>query len=217
MQSSADFRILSGTAAQLGADTVAALARYRHRVFVQRLGWQLSGGQGGMELDQFDRSDTLYLAARRPDGAIAGMARLLPTLRPYLLGEVFPQLMGGHPPPRSARVWELSRFAAFDPECDGASGACGALSSPLAVELLRAALHRAGETGVRHLITVSPPGIGRLLRRSGFSARAAGEPQWLQGHLLVAYWIATSQRAHEAPAPASDPVQACALPCGSVP
>ncbi|SCK35394.1 N-acyl-L-homoserine lactone synthetase [Variovorax sp. HW608] len=105
--------IITGTADSLPAGVHTALARYRHRVFVEMLGWRLAS-RDGMELDQFDRPDTLYVVARRHHGEIMGMARLLATDRPYLLGEIFPQLLGEVPPPRTPAVWELSRFAAVD-------------------------------------------------------------------------------------------------------
>ncbi|MBL8509853.1 MAG: GNAT family N-acetyltransferase, partial [Chitinimonas sp.] len=89
------------------------LARYRHRVFVEKLGWQLKC-QDGLEFDQFDRPDTLYVVAQDQDDQVVGGARLLPTTRPYLLGEIFPQLLNGQPVPNSSDIWELSRFAAVD-------------------------------------------------------------------------------------------------------
>lgn len=74
------------------------IAHYRHKVFVKRLGWPLQT-QNGIELDQFDRPDTVYVVAQDDEGCIVGCARLLPTTRPYLLGEVFPQLLNGLAPP----------------------------------------------------------------------------------------------------------------------
>ncbi|WP_347333173.1 acyl-homoserine-lactone synthase, partial [Ralstonia pseudosolanacearum] len=63
----------------------AALAHYRHQIFVGQLGWQLPMADGRFERDQYDRDDTVYVVARDADGAICGCARLLPTTRPYLL------------------------------------------------------------------------------------------------------------------------------------
>ncbi len=80
----------------------AALAHYRHQIFVGQLGWQLPMADGRFERDQYDRDDTVYVVARDADGAICGCARLLPTTRPYLLKDVFaPLLMRGVPAPES--------------------------------------------------------------------------------------------------------------------
>ena len=60
-----------------------------------------------MELDQFDRKDTVYVVSQDEDGLVNGCARLLPTHRPYLLGEVFPQLMNGQEVALCPFLWNL--------------------------------------------------------------------------------------------------------------
>jgi N-acyl-L-homoserine lactone synthetase len=90
------------------------MARYRHRVFIETLGWPLTTDGTGMELDQFDRPDTIYINGVDERGTMVASARLLSTVRPYLLSELFPQLMHGLPLPRSPSVWEVSRFAVVD-------------------------------------------------------------------------------------------------------
>ena len=81
-------RITSGCSAELRPPLMTRLARYRHRVFVETLGWQLQC-RDALEWDQFDRDDTLYVIAQNSAGDVIGTARLLPTTRPYLLS-VFP-------------------------------------------------------------------------------------------------------------------------------
>ena len=87
-------RITSGCSAELRPPLMTRLARYRHRVFVETLGWQLQC-RDALEWDQFDREDTLYVIAQNAVGDVIGTARLLPTTRPYLLSEVFPVLLNG--------------------------------------------------------------------------------------------------------------------------
>jgi acyl homoserine lactone synthase len=168
------------------------LGCYRHRVFVERMGWQLQA-EDGLEFDQFDRADTVYVVARGARGQVVGCARLLPTLRPYLLADVFPQLLHGAPAPRCSTVWELSRFAAVDLDLASAEiGSNAAFSSPAAVRLLRAALNSASERGGRELITVSPLGVERLLRKAGFQADRFAPPCSVQGRSLFACRIAVT-------------------------
>ncbi|MFD2272858.1 acyl-homoserine-lactone synthase [Undibacterium arcticum] len=101
-----------------------------------------------MELDQFDRPDTLYVATQDDEGQVNGCARLLPTDRPYLLGEVFPELMNGLVPPCTPDVWELSRFAAMDFN-NRTSSALGQFSSPVAVRLLQESIACAATHGAK--------------------------------------------------------------------
>lgn len=178
---------ISGTRDRFDSAGFSAVSGYRYKVFVETLGWQLDT-PAGEERDQFDRPDTVYVAARDNAGQVTGCARLLPTTRPYLLEEVFPQLLDGMPIPRSPDIWELSRFAAVDFN-SAATSPLQQFSSPAAVRLLQESIACAAALGARRLITVSPIGIERLLRRAGFEARRAGPPTLVGGQPLFACWI----------------------------
>ena len=162
------------------------LGRYRYHVFIEKLGWKLDTPDG-IERDQFDRPDTVHVIARNAAG-IVGCARLLPTTGPYLLGEVFPQLMNGEEPPCSPEVWELSRFAVLDPQGQK-EGVASQLPSALAVEILRTAADYVAEKGGRRMITVSPLAMERLLRKTGFHTHRAGPPSLVDGNPTLACWI----------------------------
>ena len=175
--------IIAGTVDTFSADVLFDMAHYRHEVFVEKLGWELHT-RGRLELDEFDRKDTIYLIARNPAGEIVGTSRLLPTHRPYLLASVFPQLLGDMPPPCSPDIWELSRFAAGD----GTRLGMGAdpLGRSLALDMLSVAMRTVAKEGARRLISASPLGIERILRRAGLSAHRAAPPVRVDGHLLFA-------------------------------
>lgn len=183
--------VVAGVAGGLPDDLFSRVSRYRHKVFVEKLGWDLQT-RNGLELDQFDRPDTLYVVSQDEQQQVNGCARLLPTDRPYLLGEVFPQLLNGLPPPCSPDVWEISRFAAMDFN-QQTSAAVGQFSSPITVKLLQESIACAVAHGARRLITVSPIGIERLLhrvlRQSGCYAHRAGPPMIIDGHPIFACWI----------------------------
>ena len=177
-------RITSGCSAELRPPLMTRLARYRHRVFVETLGWQLQC-RDALEWDQFDREDTLYVIAQNAVGDVIGTARLLPTTRPYLLSEVFPVLLNGAAPPQSPTVWELSRFAAVD--FGGTTGsALNQFSSPITTGLLRAASRCAMAQGAQRMVTVSPLGVERLLRRTGFQSHRLGPPMVVNQQPLFA-------------------------------
>ena len=180
-------QIISGTARDLSADLVSKIGLYRHRVFIDTLHWNLRT-EGGIERDQFDDDSTVYVVTRDELGNLTGVARLLPTNRPYLLAEVFPQLLNGLPLPCSSEVWELSRFAAMNFN-NGPTAGHGRLLSATAAELLRAAIAYAAAHGAKRLITVSPLGIERLLRYTGVRSHRAGPPVIVDGHPLCACWI----------------------------
>lgn len=180
-------QVISGTVASLPAGLHSKLAKYRHEIFVEQLGWQLET-QDRSELDQFDRLDTVYVIARDEQRRISGCARLLPTHRPYLLGDVFPQLLNGLPIPQSEEIWELSRFAAVDLHNTN-SATAGQFSSPIALWLLKEAIACATARGAKRLISVSPVGVERLLRKAGVHAHRAGPPLVINGDAIFACWI----------------------------
>jgi len=91
-------------------DALTAMYQLRHRVFSERLGWQVNS-QHGLEMDDYDRDDTTYLLAYDDNEKLCGTWRLLPTQHPYMLKNTFPQLLQGHAPPAHATIWETSRFA----------------------------------------------------------------------------------------------------------
>ena len=178
--------VISGSPDRLPQGLYSKVARYRHKVFVEQLGWKLRTHEEA-ELDQFDRPDTVYVVAQDVEGHVFGCARLLPTTSPYLLGEVFPQLLNGLLPPCSPDVWELSRFAAVD--LSNQTSALGQFSSPVAIKLLQESIAWATAHGAKRLIAVSVIGVERLLRRAGFHAHRAGPAMVIDGHPVFACWI----------------------------
>jgi len=178
--------IIAGTVDSFSAGVLLDMARYRHQVFVEKLGWKLDT-RGRFELDEFDRKDTIYLIARDPQGLIVGTSRLLPTHRPYLLASVFPQLLGDLPAPCSPHIWELSRFAAVDVARLGPSE--DPHGSSLALDMLSVAMQAVAGHGGQRLISVSPLGVERILRRAGLRAHRAAPPVLIDGTYLFACYI----------------------------
>lgn len=178
--------IMIGTPNQLQAGVELDLAAYRHKVFVEHLGWDLPAVQSGLERDQFDRSDTLYVVAKDSQGHICGCARLLSTTQAYLLGSVFPELMGNQPSPCSADIWELSRYTTQVVHGE-------ATSRDEARErfrtLLQAVVEAAVERGATRLVTFSGIGVERIARSFGIHIHRVGPPRPIDGKPVLAFWI----------------------------
>jgi len=68
---------IAGSSNTIGKQLYTQVAHYRHKVFIEMLGWELET-RNGEELDQFDRPDTLYVVSQDDDGNVNGCARLLP-------------------------------------------------------------------------------------------------------------------------------------------
>jgi N-acyl-L-homoserine lactone synthetase len=179
--------LIAGIAEELGVAVNDELAAYRHKVFVETLGWDIPDVEDGKEYDRFDRPDTLYIIAKDDRGFICGCARLLPTTETYLLKELSPELMNGLPPPCSPEVWELSRFTTKAPD----------ISAPLSKDdarrrfcvLFAAVVRTALDHGAIRLITFTAMGVERILRAIGLHTHRVGPPRMIDGHPILALWI----------------------------
>src|SRR5712671_45456 len=87
---------------------LAAMYRLRRRVFKDRLDWNVSIS-GDLELDVYDTLNPTYLVGMS-DNVVIGCVRLLPTTGPTMLGDTFPELLGGKTLPCSDKIIESSRF-----------------------------------------------------------------------------------------------------------
>jgi acyl-homoserine lactone synthase len=83
----------------------------RHKIYVEERGWRDLDRPDKREVDQFDNDDAIYLLAldERARRVIGG-SRLIPTLKPHLMSDVFPQLASMRQLPRSADIFEWTRF-----------------------------------------------------------------------------------------------------------
>ena len=60
----------------------------RHRMFVERMHWEGIRKPDGREIDEFDNDDAIYLLVMDED-TVCGCHRMIPTMKPHLLSEVF--------------------------------------------------------------------------------------------------------------------------------
>ena len=160
------------------------MLRLRYRVFHERLGWDVPT-RSGFDFDQYDVCSPNYILAFNDDHRIVGCWRLLPTTGPYMLNEVFSELLEGNPAPTSPLIWESSRFA-VDTEYDGKAG-LGAVHR-YSAELFCALVEFAMASGIDEVLTVYDVRIARLLNRLGAKAL------WTSGRHQVGNTIAVAGR-----------------------
>jgi acyl homoserine lactone synthase len=188
--------ILIGTSAELNAGLESELATYRHRVFVEQLGWELPQAEPGLERDQFDGPETLYVVAKDNGGNICGCARLLSTEQAYLLSSVFPHLMGGGQTlPSSPEIWELSRYTTQVVDGEPTSRE---ESKERFGALLKAVVQAALERGAKRLITFSYAGVERLARSFGIHVHRAGATHIVDGKPVLAFWVELDEQTFNA-------------------
>lgn len=130
----------------------------RHAAFVGRLGYDVPS-HDGIEWDQYDTPRAAYIVVA-DQGQCVGVCRLVPTVAPYMIEEIFPQLLP-YDPPKTADVWEASRIAV--------DAAAPVATRDAALKALIVGVQRFGLAhGVRHFLGLMPVAIfKRTLIRHG--------------------------------------------------
>jgi acyl homoserine lactone synthase len=157
---------------QAFAPHLTEMHRLRYRVFKERLDWGVTV-RGDLEVDQFDEGEPSYLLHVGPEGHVQGCVRLLPTLGPNMLRDVFSELMDGKPVPASPAIWESSRFALDAPNVSGRA----ALLSPATAEMFAGMIEFGLAKSLIDLVTVTDVRVERILRRAGWPLRRLSEPR----------------------------------------
>jgi acyl homoserine lactone synthase len=164
--------------------------RLRYETFVTRLGWDVQSVDG-QEIDEFDNDRAHYILAETGGEEVNACWRLLPTLGPNMLRDVFPQLLHGQPAPASADCWELSRFAIATGRLPSAEDAGNPQIGfgELSVGLMRESNRFALANGIARYVTVTTAAIERMLKRQGVNVRRLGPPIKIGSVLTVACFI----------------------------
>ena len=124
--------------------------KLRHEVFVEEKKWMALDTPNGREMDQFDDERSLHMLAWDGD-QLVGYQRMLPTTRPYLLSEIYPELCEGELPCDS-QTWEWTRYAVKKE-----FRARGRMLSPIANHLLSAIVEWGMQTGVSSIVIEMNP------------------------------------------------------------
>jgi acyl-homoserine lactone synthase len=167
----------------LGADThdytdiIEQVWRFRHRQFVERLGWEACRRSDNREIDQFDGDEAIHLPLVLAD-EVVGYSRLLPTLKPHLLSDVYPHLMDGAERPSGPRVFEWTRCIAevSDKTLAGV---------PISNILMTGVMEYCLVAGIETLVVETHPKLVNLLLTTGWDVVPLAAPSVLDGSLIV--------------------------------
>lgn len=172
--------VISKENAHLHWDALASMHQLRRAVFSERLGWNVTV-VNGLELDQLDLPEAHYLVHYAPDGRVNACTRLLPTTGPYLLADVFAELVDGEMP-RAHDIWESTRFCA-DPATAPANIAAILMAGMLEFGLF---------TGLRGYVSVSDIRMEPIMRRAGWIPIRLGGTMETGTDTAAAEWLEVS-------------------------
>lgn len=150
------------------ATDLAVMHRQRKAVFVDGAGWELPV-VAGQEIDRYDLlKDTIYLLAKTgPNGPVLASARLLTTIGPHLMQDLYarsqrPAL------PAGPTVWEVSRY------CTAPAIVGRRRRLDLLWEIICGILEMALEHGIDRIIFAANRALLPLALSCGWQARTLG-------------------------------------------
>lgn len=157
---------------QVSPDLCRKMFRLRHEVFHERLRWNVRS-VGGLERDEFDDESTTYVIVKSlQSGDVIGSWRLRPTTLPYMLNDVFPELLHGLPAPHDPKIWEVSRFAVTN---SGGSGS-GQGFSDVTQDLVAQTVRFGQQNKLDSFVWVCSTAVERLAIRLGYMPTRLGSP-----------------------------------------
>ena len=166
-------RLVNGMEYASHTSELDQMFRLRKRVFLDRLGWDVSVS-GLYEIDNYDLMKPLYVLSMDDDGKhVLGSLRLLPSTGPNMLADVFKELLPEGQPIRSATIWESSRFC-IDHEAGSDRNKRGVAYTT--AELLIALCEIGMEAGLTFIVTVIDHRMERILRKMNCMGDKIGGP-----------------------------------------
>lgn len=138
--------------------------RLRKRVFLDQLGWDVAATRG-MEFDAYDNIDCIYLVSvDATTQKVQGSLRVMPTVGPHLMRDVFAHWFDEPVVFESATIWEVTRFC-IDPEFQrGPYTPCGL--NLVSSELLIALAELGVKAGLTQVTGLCHRGMMNVLKRT---------------------------------------------------
>jgi len=153
----------------------------RKRLFVDLFGWDVPVVDGEYEIDQFDDNHTVYVIAVDTNGEHEASIRLCPSVRPHMLGALFPHLcpLGV---PADETTWETTRLCL--PQRHGALR-----RRELRNALFSAVIDFALSRGIERLTGIIPAPFRKELLAMGWQAEPLGPAVNIPGGPIGAFMV----------------------------
>lgn len=181
-------KAISGRDESRHSELMNEIFRFRHRHFVDGLGWEALRKPDGRERDAYDTQAAIHLPFIH-EGCLVGYSRLLSTSHPHLLSHAYPELTGGDTYPVGPSVFEWTRCAADTLS----SGAYGRISNALMTAILEYVLL----AGIERLIVETDPTIVTMLSWMGYGVHHLFPPAEFAGRRLIIAEVAPSWKAYD--------------------
>ena len=106
--------------------SLVEMHRVRKLIFKDRMGWDIDITEDGLDIDNYDLPQTVYILYRDKKNRICGVWRLVPTNGPTMIRDIWPEFLNDIDLPSSPNIWETSRFGVYtyEGQCEIACKTC---------------------------------------------------------------------------------------------
>lgn len=148
--------------------SIIEMHKVRKLIFKDRMGWDVDLTQEGLEVDNYDLPETVYIIARDNLNRVAGVWRILPSSCPSMIRDIWPDFLNSFDMPINDSAWEASRFGvqAYHDNPKDNIRSVSKITSELIVALLKVCVI----TGIESIYTMYNLQIARSVRKVGFFA-----------------------------------------------
>jgi acyl-homoserine lactone synthase len=168
-------------------DLMEKVYAFRHRFFVDHLGWEALRRPDRREIDQFDTDACVHLVGVE-GREVVSYTRLLPTTSPHLLSHVYPEMLAGAAAPTGPDIWEWTRCAVDPARREGHKGA-----DPVTARMFLAVAEACLYLGFRALLVQTHPLLMTRIIELGWKARPLALPMEYDGKPVVPIYAGVTE------------------------
>ena len=155
-------------------NSLIEMHKVRKLIFKDRMGWDVSINKQGLEIDEFDLPETVYILVRDSEGRVAGVWRMLPSSSPSMIREIWPDFLTNFDMKINDSVWELSRFGVHSYKQSDLRENIRNVSK-ITAQLIVALLKVCSMTGIENIYTMYNHQVARSVRKIGFYAEETSD------------------------------------------
>lgn len=160
-------------------NSIIEMHKVRKLIFKDRMGWDLDINEDGLEIDDYDLPETVYILVRDDVGRVSGVWRMLPSSAPSMIRNIWPEFLDSFDMPISNSAWEVSRFGVYAYENSPKDQIRA--SSRITAELILALEQVCALTGITDIYTMYNLQIGRSVKKIGFYAEETSHEISIEG------------------------------------
>lgn len=173
-------------------DSLIEMHRVRKFIFKDRMGWDLDISNEGLEVDNYDLPETVYILARDHRKRVSGVWRMLPSTSPSMIRDLWPDFLDDFPMPQNFQTWEVSRFGVHSYEKDRRKSVLN--FNDITAKLITGLVTVCNMAGIRDIYTMYNPQVGRAVSRTGFVASETSLEIPVEGKASVVGRFRTDKR-----------------------